>query len=91
MGQVIGVVVVVVQFADVWAVNKSFGLGNSLLQDKKIFLAKAVEVAVEGGKSAKALEYSTFDFEHKEIENWIVTYLEDVATKVFEGSSHKVH
>ncbi len=42
-------------------------------------------------KAVRALEYSTSDYEYKEHENVIETYLYDVVAMVFEVPLHKVH
>ena len=88
VGQFIEAVVAVISFVEVWAVEDTiFELGNFVQQGKNSSPAKVVE----GAKVATALEHSTSDFEHKEIENTILTYLEDVVAMVFEVPLHKVH
>ena len=88
VGQATEDFVVVVAFVVVWVVeDKSFELKKFEQQGDKSSPAKVFEEA----RAARALEYSTSNFEHKEIEKAIVTYLQDVAAMVFEGPLHKVH
>ena len=72
MGQATEAVVVAVSFVAVWAAeDKIFELENFVQQGEKSSPTKLVEEA----RLARALEYSTYDFEHKEIENVTMTYL----------------
>ena len=78
---------VVISFVAVWVVNKIFELGNSMYKDNNSSLGKAIEEA----KATRAFEHSTSDFEHKEIENLTVIYLQNVVSMVSEVPLHKVH
>lgn len=85
LGQATNVVVVEVESFAV--VDKSYERENSVQQGKK---SSPTKVFVEA-KAVRALEYSTFDSEYKELENVIDTYLQDVVSMVFEVPFHKFH
>ena len=89
VGQATEVVAIEVEsFVVVWAmVDKILEREDYMQQGKKISPAKAIVEA----KATRALEYSTSDFEYKELENVIETYLYYVVSMVFEVPLHKVH